>query len=222
MAVDPGFFGIDDFTSVAVPPDADYPIEDDVRFGVSYGSGTYTGTLTLPDDADVRFGITYGADGTEFTGTLAVGGGTQPDGPHSPADVVRWLLIQLGIAAEPPVTPWPAYCSSEPNFPDDCVTVYDVAGVDDGRLMVTGEAPTHYGVQVRVRATDHATGYAKASEIRDTFAEDVLLETVTISDTTYLVQAMSRIGNVIALGKETPAGRRSLFTCNATVSLKIT
>jgi hypothetical protein len=34
-----------------------------------------TGTLTLPPVEDVETGVTYGAGGTEFTGTLAGGGG---------------------------------------------------------------------------------------------------------------------------------------------------
>jgi hypothetical protein len=48
------------------------PVDDDVEFGVGYGtSGTeFTGTVTLPTEASVRDGAQYGADGTEFTGTL--------------------------------------------------------------------------------------------------------------------------------------------------------
>lgn len=54
---------------------ADYPSEDDVRFGVSYDSGGQTGNMTLPAETDVETGVQYGTNGTEFTGTLDAGGG---------------------------------------------------------------------------------------------------------------------------------------------------
>ncbi len=73
----PGLSGINypdvgAFQSQAVAPD--YPDEGDVRDGVGYGDAQ-TGTLEVPAEADVRSGTQYGAGGTEFTGTLASGGG---------------------------------------------------------------------------------------------------------------------------------------------------
>jgi hypothetical protein len=54
----------------------DYPAEGDVRDGVAYDGGGLTGTLELPAEADVKLGVGYGDGGTEFTGTLAGGGGS--------------------------------------------------------------------------------------------------------------------------------------------------
>lgn len=51
----------------------DYPVVDDVRFGVVYGAGV--GTVELPTEAQVELGVGYGANGVEFTGTFAGGGG---------------------------------------------------------------------------------------------------------------------------------------------------
>ena len=51
---------------------ADYPAEGDVQDGVSYGSGTYTGTFAAPAVGDVQSGVQYGAAGTEYTGTFGV------------------------------------------------------------------------------------------------------------------------------------------------------
>ncbi|MCG3177374.1 MAG: hypothetical protein MOGMAGMI_02348 [Candidatus Omnitrophica bacterium] len=56
---------------------ADYPSEDDVRDGVSFGDGAFTGNMTLPAEADVEDGVQYGTNGVEFEGTLAVTGGGQ-------------------------------------------------------------------------------------------------------------------------------------------------
>jgi hypothetical protein len=54
-----------------------YPIEDDVRLGITYGQfeGQYEGDLVLPAEADVKLGVDYGADATEFEGELTGGGG---------------------------------------------------------------------------------------------------------------------------------------------------
>lgn len=59
----------------AVQPEAggaaDYPAVGNVRDGVSYASGTMTGTLTVPAAGDVQSGVQFGAGGTEYTGTFA-------------------------------------------------------------------------------------------------------------------------------------------------------
>jgi hypothetical protein len=47
-----------------------YPAATDVRSGVTYGGGTYTGNLTLPAASTVESGIHFGANGTQYTGTL--------------------------------------------------------------------------------------------------------------------------------------------------------
>ena len=48
----------------------DYPSEDDVEDGVSFGAGTLEGNLELPTEGQVVDGVSYGSNGTEFTGTL--------------------------------------------------------------------------------------------------------------------------------------------------------
>ena len=53
-----------------------FPAVGDVDSGVIYGpTSNLTGTLVQPVVGDVRLGTSYGAGGTEFTGTLAGGGG---------------------------------------------------------------------------------------------------------------------------------------------------
>ena len=42
---------------------------------VAFSAIEFTGTLEQPAEADVRVGTGYGENGTEFTGTLAPGGG---------------------------------------------------------------------------------------------------------------------------------------------------
>lgn len=54
---------------------ADYPIESNVRDGVSYAFGSAEGNLVLPPEVNVQSGIQYGANGTEYEGTLSGGSG---------------------------------------------------------------------------------------------------------------------------------------------------
>lgn len=60
------------------PPSAGtFPAVGDVESGVVYGpTDNLTGTLVVPAAGDVRLGTGFGANGTEFTGTLAGGGGS--------------------------------------------------------------------------------------------------------------------------------------------------
>lgn len=141
---------------------------------------------------------------------------------HSPADVLRRLLIQLGLGTAPetrPLESWPIYASNEPSDPDNCITVYDTAGTDDGRSMIDGELFGHYGIQVRVRSLDHATGWLKADAIQTALAETVYDNAVTIGGSSYLVHSANKIGDVLALGKDVSDTKRSLFTLNAVLSL---
>lgn len=142
---------------------------------------------------------------------------------HSPADVLRRLLISLGLGVDPPptsTTQWPVYAGSEPDEPDNTVTVTDTSGLLHGREMVGGETQAHEGVQVRVRGLTHPVAYARADLIKvalDAQYQDV----VTMPDATrYLVWAVHRTTGVLALGKETKASKRSIFTINARLSVR--
>ena len=145
---------------------------------------------------------------------------------NSPAEVVQRLLIELAVATDPDlatVLPWAAYFSREPDqgAPESCITVYDTTGQADGRTFPDGESVTHHGFQVRVRSTNARQGWVRADLIRDKFSRSVEANVVAVpasADTpaaTYLVHAVVRIGNVIAIGKDKPRTGRNLFTLNA-------
>lgn len=145
---------------------------------------------------------------------------------HPPSQIVSRLLISLGLGSLPTTEPggveWPAYFSREPTAPDNCITVYDTDGQDDGRSMINGETFSHYGFQIRVRATTYSIGWVKADTIATFLVEDVYLDTVTIEGVTYTVQCIARVSDVIKLGKESPTSKRELFTINALLSLNET
>lgn len=144
---------------------------------------------------------------------------------HSPADVIRKVIVQLTLGVVPSYangvyngSPWPVFAGGEPDKPDSSITVYDTSGVDHGRLM-HGERSEHHGVQVRIRSAAHTAGYAKARAIAVGFDEDVSFMTVTIGSTSYTVWAITRTSDVLDIGKE-PGTNRDLFTVNAIVSLR--
>lgn len=142
---------------------------------------------------------------------------------HSPADVVRHAMISLGVGSDPtdtdpdtgkPVGAWPVYAAGEPPGPDSVLTVYDTTARSDGYSMTDGEDFLHEGVQVRVRAIDHPTGYAKAKAIKRTLDEEVYDYTVAIGAYRYLIHCFSGT-NLIRLGKEAGQSKRDIFTVNA-------
>ena len=140
---------------------------------------------------------------------------------HSPADVIRWLLINNGQGSDPDLgQAWPIYASSEPTGPDNCLTVYDLQGTEDGREHHGGEILEHPGWQVRVRAQDHRTGWTKLNAVRVWMSETACMEVVTIEGTADLVWAFTRIGNVIPLGTDVAKTKRHLFTLNGTVPIQ--
>jgi len=146
---------------------------------------------------------------------------------HSPAEIVRQLLVNALIASDPgdgssrPTYAWPGYATNEPSTPDNTITVYDTTGQSDGRTMPDGEAVSHYGVQVRVRSRVHSQGWQMADSIRERLTRGVYGSPVRVDSTDYLVYNFARVGNVIPVGKDAPNTRRSLFTLNAIVALKM-
>lgn len=142
---------------------------------------------------------------------------------HSPADILRQLLIdlELGTAYVDDATSWAVFASGEADMPDDCITVYDTEGRNHGREMVHGERQEHHGFQVRVRARNHAVGYLKARDIAVKLDQEVYQELVTVEEIQYLVHAVTRVGDVLPIGKDAPRSKRSLFTINGIVSLRV-
>jgi len=139
---------------------------------------------------------------------------------HSPADIIRRVLIALGHGVDPPGTVWPIYAGAEPDLPDNCITCYDTERRGHGRTQTDGEQQEHHGVQVRVRGATHGVGYVKARALALALDQEVYQESVTIAGTAYLVHAVSRTSGVLALGTDTPTSKRRLFTVNVLVSLR--
>lgn len=159
---------------------------------------------------------------------------------HSPAVIVAQLLVDLGLAVAPSYAvgqdgivsysgqPWPAFSTSEPDFPDEVVTVYDQLGTNSGRFQFSGALQEFYGLQARIRSLDHDGGWIKADSIRRAWAAApgqpapfVYDRTVTVLGSVYLVSCFSNVKEVMILGKDSPDTKRSLFTVNAQARIDV-
>jgi len=142
---------------------------------------------------------------------------------RSPALVlVKYIINELSLMSAPSDRDsWPLYVANTPDGVDvetNCGTVYDTAGVLDGKLM-NGEVIRHPGAQLRIRSRDFTTGYAKIEKIALAL-DDVNWDTMTINGDTYQLQNISRATPIIPLGLERGTKRRFLFTVNFLVSMK--
>ena len=87
---------------------------------------------------------------------------------HSPADILRHLLVDLGAGVLPEdgtKTNWPIAEGQELNAPDNAICAYDTEGFDFGRAQVTGQRFEHYGVMLRVRSKVERVGWVKARSL---------------------------------------------------------
>ncbi len=140
---------------------------------------------------------------------------------HSPADIVRKLLVDIGQGTDAQLGgAWPVFATGEPDMPDSAITVYDTSGIDFGTLQPSGELAEIFGVQIRIRAAAQSPGYAKAAAIASAIDTQVYDNAVTIGTRTYRVQAFKRTSGVLGLGKE-PGNKRRLFTVNALVNITL-
>lgn len=166
-------------------------------------------------------GSLWGPDGLAFVGTPATDTTTLL---HSPAEIVQQMMIDDAVGSDPEVEPvgdWPVSSTTEPDEPDQSITVYDTTGLDDGRGQTDGGLWSHFGLQFRVRASTHRSdGFPKVESIRQ-YLSGVLTRQVTMTDgtATYVVNAITRIGQTIYLGTDPTSSKRKSFTVNAMVSL---
>jgi hypothetical protein len=141
---------------------------------------------------------------------------------HSPADVLRRALILVGLAKDPPTTPWPAYTSAEPGTPDSVLTTYDTADVT-ADLDAFGERETFHGVQIRVRAATFKEGWTKGNAILVALDHETLLRRIDVTmpgGAAYVLEGVSRTSGLIDLGFDGTQTKRRLFTLNGLVTVR--
>src|SRR5688500_18878413 len=102
--------------------------------GFAFPAGGGAAVCDYPDVSDVRYGVVYG-DGA-YTGTLGGGNSSSADLAHSPADILRHLLVAKGLGDLPSdggSTGWSFYQSQQPDSPDNVASFFDTTGTQHGR-----------------------------------------------------------------------------------------
>lgn len=135
---------------------------------------------------------------------------------HSPAQILRQLLLDLELGTGG--SPWRIYYATMPDKPDKAIRVAGTAGLHQGREMIGGKVYERYGFQIMIRSQDYEEGYAKANSIAIDLDQSVGRTTVSVDDSNYRIQSISRDGTVIPLGRD-ETSRRFLFSINGTTSM---
>lgn len=145
---------------------------------------------------------------------------------YSPADITARLLVDAGVGVTGgTVGDWPIFTADEASDPDNVITVYDRDAPNQGRTMPDSEVQGQSGLQIRVRATDHLTGWAKCDEIfsllSSVYDTRVQIQLHPSGSKNFNVHNYCGISNIIPIGKDVSNTRRRLFTINCTVSMRL-
>jgi hypothetical protein len=134
---------------------------------------------------------------------------------------LKYAIVALGFGTLPENSAaWPVHVESEPDVPDNCITVQETAGTLDGKDMAIGQLDEHLGAQIRVRSVDHAAGFTKARAVA-VGLDEITRYGVNVENSIYFIQNVSRKSGPLSIGNE-PTSKRKLFTINVTISLRQT
>lgn len=141
---------------------------------------------------------------------------------HGQHDITRKILSLLGLGTHPDTgQPWPIYVDQEPDFPDNCITIYETSGINEGKLMPTGEDVEHPGLQIQVRceASQPPVGRKKTREIKSSLDQLTSPYSLSFEGISYTIYSFNPQGSIIPLGRDMTNKNRFLWTINYTVSL---
>jgi len=138
-------------------------------------------------------------------------------------------MILLGLGVDPDTdvagtVDWPIFVDVEPDSPDNVLVVSDTTWQGDGRTQPDGETLWHYGVQVKVRASGHPDGWAKARQVQATLDQQVaqnlvpIAAAVTGTAATYVVHSISKTG-ILVVGQAVATTKRHVFTLNPVIAI---
>jgi len=141
---------------------------------------------------------------------------------HSPAYIVRALLVSAGLASNSKTEDWSSFTGFFPEEPDSAICTYDTPGIHDGNIMASGEAVIHPGVQIQVRSSDYSAVRDRADSIAKAL-DAVNSSSVAMADPSesWTILAVSRQGDLLNMGMEPDDDRRRhYFAVNVTLTLR--
>jgi hypothetical protein len=185
--------------------------------------GHATGSATAIFTAHVYLGVgraTVGPATAAATATFVASTASIPRYlNHSPAEITAKMMADMGITEAFDGDNWPTLVNSEPNLPDNCITVYDTTPRVDARFMTNGAWGRHHGIQIRVRGTTSPVAWTRLNAIYEQLDRDAYTETVALDSNTYEVHAFH--GSVPTfMGKDVPGGKRTFWVLNGTITIR--
>jgi len=139
---------------------------------------------------------------------------------HPPAEIIGQLLVDLSVGTNTLSADWAVFIESEPDTPDESITVFDTANTYQGTIQISGETQEFHGIQVRVRGGRYSTAWAIVNDVAVKMDTQVKRDIVTLSSSTYNVHGAHRTSGPIHLGRESPQSKREIFTLNYLVSIR--
>ena len=136
----------------------------------------------------------------------------------SPAAILRAYLISESLVTLPSSSSdWPCYRGGLTDEPDNCISIQDAPGSNDGRYMTDGSYSIHPGFALLVRSNSYSDAYSKIEAIYDALSA-LSGESVSIGDNDYKIQACSLPSYVAPLQRD--EDNRMRFILNGTMTLK--
>ncbi len=164
--------------------------------------------------------------------------------PHSPQRIIAAYFVGIDLASDPDVSPldpngfpsdpWPIYSSREPDRPDEIIRIIGTVGRSFGYTQPDSERQEMNGIQIMVRSTDDNLAWTRLQHlalsldninqlmIRLPLPTDSPLTTGTGTDGSILYQVHSvyRTTEPTFIGRDTPQGKRVLYSVNALASIR--
>lgn len=130
------------------------------------------------------------------------------------SDPAPWAAYIYGKGTKP-TGAWPVFEGSEPDQPDDVITVYETTPLVHARIQVTGEEQQHRGFTIRVRGRDKNQVRQKAEDVSHDLLRNFLDQTVTLTTPTqqYLIPSVAQ-ARVVPFGKMTSPNGVGLWLVN--------
>lgn len=132
---------------------------------------------------------------------------------HSPAKILATWLIAQGVFVSTAGAEWKLFIAHQPAKPTRCAVLYDTSGINDGRLMSSGEQIVHHGIQLRIRSEDYQNGWVKIKAAMEDLAA-LTNGAVVIGADPYTIVNVSQTSSIASFGEENGSTRNYGWTVN--------
>ena len=187
-------------------------------------AGTYTYLFTPPiEDVFYTAYIKVIASGSTLYKEESFYVGVTSSMSLVPSSVMaQYLISTLEIFnATNPAADWSLYQAFLPDSDaakDDIAAIFDTTPRTQGKHM-GGALDQRYGVEFLIRATDYETGFQKAKTLLDSLQNKSQVSE-TIGGTTFVIENISSVTGVTALGTEKSSKQRFIFSVNLLATIK--